>query len=172
MQIYLIEDHRSINKLYNMITQTLKDKGLTITTMESCTSGLVASLLTNIEGSSKVLKGAFVTYCNEAKIQQGVPRETIEEYGVYSSRTALDMAEACRTAYGADIGIGITGTASNVDSHNPDSVSNVVYFAIVMDSVKYAFMFDTPEYDNRLRWKIVVARRIGEQLLRILKKEN
>ena len=172
MQIHLIEDHRGINKLYNMITQILKDKGLTITTMESCTSGLVASLLTNIEGSSKVLKGAFVTYCNEAKIQQGVPRETIEEYGVYSPQTAIDMAEACQIAYGADIGIGVTGTASNVDSHNSDSISNVVFFAITTDTQRYMFRFDTPECKERLYWKFIVAKQIGEQLLRILKKEN
>ena len=53
---------------------------MTITTMESATSGQIASLITDTEGSSAVLKGAFVTYCNEAKIMQGVPAEILEKY--------------------------------------------------------------------------------------------
>ncbi len=58
-------------------------KNLTITTMESATSGQIASLITDTEGSSAVLKGAFVTYCNEAKIMQGVPAEVLDAYTVY-----------------------------------------------------------------------------------------
>ena len=58
---------------YRKLTKFLIEKNLTITTMESATSGQIASLITDTEGSSAVLKGAFVTYCNEAKIMQGVP---------------------------------------------------------------------------------------------------
>jgi nicotinamide mononucleotide (NMN) deamidase PncC len=47
-------------------------KHLTVSTMESATSGQIASLITDTEGSSAVLKGAFITYCNEAKIMQGL----------------------------------------------------------------------------------------------------
>ena len=79
---------------------------MTITTMESATSGQIASLITDTEGSSAVLKGAFVTYCNEAKIMQGVPAEIIDKYTVYSTQTAEAMAKACTAVYQADIGIG------------------------------------------------------------------
>ena len=41
----------------------------------------------------QVLKGAFVTYCNEAKIMQGVPAEIIDKYTVYSTQTAEAMAK-------------------------------------------------------------------------------
>ena len=77
------------------ITQTLIEKNISVTTMESCTSGLLASLISDTEGASAVMKGAFVTYSNEAKIMQGVPAETIEQYSVYSAETARAMAEAC-----------------------------------------------------------------------------
>ena len=76
-------------------------------------------LITDTEGSSAVLKGAFVTYCNEAKIMQGVPAEIIDRYTVYSNETAGAMAQACRKAYNANIGIGVTGTMGNVDPANP-----------------------------------------------------
>lgn len=58
----------NIRENYRKLTRLLIFKGLTITTMESVTSGQIASLITDTEGSSAVLKGAFVTYCNEAKI--------------------------------------------------------------------------------------------------------
>ena len=82
---------------YRKITEKLIEKEKTITTMESCTSGLIASLITDTEGASAVLKGAFVTYSNIGKIMQGVPEETLEKYSVYSNETAIAMAEVCRT---------------------------------------------------------------------------
>lgn len=77
---------------YRKLTKLLIEKNLTITTMESATSGQIASLITDTEGSSAVLKGAFVTYCNEAKIMQGVPAEVLDTYTVYSKETAEAMA--------------------------------------------------------------------------------
>lgn len=69
---------------YRKLTKLLIEKNLTITTMESATSGQIASLITDTEGSSAVLKGAFVTYCNEAKIMQGVPAEVLGYlYGIF-----------------------------------------------------------------------------------------
>ena len=81
-----------IRERYRLLTKKLIEKKLTITTMESATGGQIASLITDTEGSSSVLKGAFVTYCNEAKIMQGVPAETIKRYSVYSKETASAMA--------------------------------------------------------------------------------
>lgn len=116
---------------YEKLTKFLIDRHLTITTMESATAGQIASLITDTEGSSAVLKGAFVTYSNEAKILQGVPREIIEEHSVYSRETAAAMAMACLEAYQADVGIGVTGTMGNTDPANAEaSVPGQVYFAI------------------------------------------
>ncbi|MDO4477921.1 MAG: CinA family protein [Lachnospiraceae bacterium] len=118
---------------YRKLTKTLIERGLTISTMESATGGQIASLITDTEGSSAVLKGAFVTYCNEAKIMQGVPAATIERYTVYSEETAAAMAMACAAAYQADIGIGVTGTMGNVDPANPEaSEPGEVYFAVAL----------------------------------------
>lgn len=158
-----------IRQTYQKITQTLIEKNLTITTMESCTSGQIASLITDTEGASAVLKGAFVTYSNEAKIMQGVPAEIIEKYSVYSKETALAMAKACRETYKADIGIGVTGTMGNVDPANADaSVPGQVYFAIVFDEEEKVYYRELPVQPTRLAYKLAVAWEIAEELLKWL----
>ena len=124
-------DEEVVRANYRRLTLSLIEKGMSITTMESITAGQIASLITDTEGSSAVFRGAYITYCNEAKIRQGVPREVIDRYSVYSTETADAMAKACAEAYAADIGIGVTGTAGNVDPANPESsVPGQVYFSI------------------------------------------
>ncbi len=59
-----------IRNNYRALTKCLIEKHLSITTMESATSGQIASLITDTEGASAILKGAFITYSNEAKIMQ------------------------------------------------------------------------------------------------------
>ncbi|MCD8045407.1 MAG: CinA family protein [Clostridiales bacterium] len=106
-------------------------ENISVSAMESCTSGLLASGITDTEGASAIFKGAFVTYSNEAKVAQGVPAELIARYGVYSLPVAEAMACACREAYHAEIGIGITGTTGNPDPVNADSAEGEVYYAIL-----------------------------------------
>lgn len=115
------------------VVKLLKEKHLNITTMESCTSGLLISTITNIEGASAITEGGYVTYSNDAKMDMGVPEEIIEKYGVYSAETALAMASQCKLKRFANIGVGVTGTFSNVDMNNADSKSGDVYFCIKTD---------------------------------------
>ena len=162
-------DEKEIRENYRRLTQLLISRNLTITTMESATSGQVASLITDTEGSSAVLKGAFVTYCNEAKIMQGVPAGIIDKYTVYSKETAGAMAKACRKAYNANIGIGVTGTMGNVDPANPDaSVPGQVYFAIDTDGNVKAYYVELPPQPSRLAYKLAVAEEIYEELVKRL----
>lgn len=162
-------NEQEIRSLYRTLTQTLIQKNLTITTMESATSGQIASLITDTEGSSAVLKGAFVTYCNEAKIQQGVPAEIIETYTVYSKETACAMAEACRKAYKANIGIGVTGTMGNIDPANAEaSVPGQVYFAISFNGTITGYYRQLPPQPTRLTYKLAVAREIVDEVLKLI----
>ena len=141
---------------YTELTLGLIRRGLTITTMESCTSGQIASLITDTEGSSAVLKGAFVTYSNEAKIMQGVPAAIIGTYGVYSAETAAAMAEACRAVYGADIGTGVTGSFGNADP--------AVYFAVATERGTETFHCTIPVQASRLAYKLYMADVIADRL--------
>lgn len=149
---------------YTELTLGLIRRGLTITTMESCTSGQIASLITDTEGSSAVLKGAFVTYSNEAKIMQGVPAAIIGTYGVYSAETAAAMAEACRAVYGADIGTGVTGSFGNADPANADSIPGEVYFAIATERGTETFHCTIPVQASRLAYKLYMADVIADRL--------
>jgi nicotinamide-nucleotide amidase len=89
----------------------LKERGLTLATMESCTGGLLADTITNVPGTSDCYRGGLVTYATEMKIEWGVEREVIERHGVISAECAAAMARAVRERLHADIGIGITGVA-------------------------------------------------------------
>jgi nicotinamide-nucleotide amidase len=91
--------------------QMLIERGLTLATMESCTGGLFASLITDVPGSSKAFRGGLVSYATELKEHWGVPDEVLREHGVISVETARAMAEAARGQLAADVGVGITGVA-------------------------------------------------------------
>ena len=161
-------DESTVREKYRRLTLGLIENKLQITTMESCTSGQVASLLTDTEGSSAVVKGAFITYSNEAKIRQGVPAQLIERYGVYSPETAASMAENCRASYSADIGIGVTGSFGNVDPANPDSIPGEVFFAIACEKGTSVYHCAIPEQPSRLDYKLYMADVIADRLLLLL----
>lgn len=158
-----------IREDYRNLTKLLIEKQMTITTMESATSGQIASLITDTEGSSAVLKGAFITYCNEAKIMQGVPSEIIERYSVYSEETAKAMAEACAKAYDANIGIGVTGTMGNVDPANPDSsVPGQVYIGIKVNEKLKSYYIELHPQPSRLAYKLAVAKEVHDRLVQLV----
>ena len=120
-----------IRSLAHKVVQTLREKKKTICVMESCTGGLLASLLTDIEGASEVFPGGFVTYSNAAKISAGVDAELIAREGVYSAACAEAMARAAKSAAKTDFAIGITGTLGRVDPANEDSLPGEVFFCIL-----------------------------------------
>ena len=161
-------DESAVRKKYEDITRLLISLGKTITTMESCTSGQIASLITDTEGSSAVIKGALVTYSNEAKIMHGVDKITIDTHGVYSPETASEMANVCRNMYHADFGIGVTGSFGNVDPNNPDSVPGEVFFAIASEEGTKCYHCSVPVQSSRLMYKLYMADVIAEQILYLL----
>ena len=77
-----------------LILEELKKQNLTISTMESCTAGMISSTITDIPGASHVLKFSSVTYSNEFKIKMGVDPQIIDKKGVYSLDTSKSMAKA------------------------------------------------------------------------------
>lgn len=92
--------------------RALVERGLTVSTAESCTGGLVAARLVNYPGISSALYEAHVTYANEAKIKYcGVSPETLRQYGAVSEQTAREMAQGLRERSGADIAAATTGIA-------------------------------------------------------------
>jgi nicotinamide-nucleotide amidase len=88
------------------------NRKLTLATAESCTGGLVAGALTEIEGSSAVVDRGFVTYSNEAKqAMLGVPAQVLTDHGAVSRETAEAMARGVLVHSPADLAVSITGIA-------------------------------------------------------------
>ncbi|EAP76516.1 CinA family protein [Roseovarius nubinhibens] len=86
--------------------------GLTITTAESCTGGMVAAALTDLPGSSAMFERGFVTYSNAAKTDLlGVSPDTLAAHGAVSEAVAGEMAAGARQQARADIAVAVTGIA-------------------------------------------------------------
>lgn len=95
-----------------VVGRTLKERGLTLATAESCTGGMIGAMLTDISGSSAYYLGGAVSYANSAKSALlGVDPALIERHGAVSREVAEAMALGARNALGADIAIAVTGIA-------------------------------------------------------------
>lgn len=80
--------------LSQRVGQLLLDKQIILSTAESCTGGLVASTVIDVAGSSQWFERGYVTYSNQAKMDElGVLRDTLAQYGAVSEQTAAEMAE-------------------------------------------------------------------------------
>ena len=142
----------------------------TISTMESCTGGLIANSITNIPGASNIFKFGAITYSNEYKIKLGVNKELIDKYTVYSSEVAKDMAMTITNYTSSNYGIGITGKMNKPDPMNPYGDDNIVFISIYDgDNDKYYDNKVTLKYDNRVDNKNQILEEVILLLKTILK---
>lgn len=108
-KIYTTKEHVTLEEA---IVELLKEKGMTVTTAESCTGGLLAGRIMNVAGASAVYQEGYITYSNRAKEKLlGVSEETLRTYGAVSAETAAQMAEGAAKAAEADAALAITGIA-------------------------------------------------------------
>ncbi|GAA0252450.1 CinA family protein [Haladaptatus pallidirubidus] len=95
-----------------LLGDALRNAGATIATAESCTGGLIGSLLTDVAGSSDYFDRGFVAYSYDAKMEQlGVAREILDEHGAVSEPVARQMARGARDVAGTTWGVATTGIA-------------------------------------------------------------
>ena len=142
----------------------------TISTMESCTGGGVVNAITNIEGSSDILKFSAVTYSNEFKIKMGVNKEIIDKYSVYSMETANEMSKNISLFTLSDYGIGITGKLNRIDKNNLYGDNNKVFISIYdrlnNKYYNYEMIVNEKERSNN---KDLIIEFINKELCKILK---
>ncbi|WP_106640675.1 CinA family protein [Allosphingosinicella vermicomposti] len=99
-----------------MLLEKACEADLTLATAESCTGGLLASLLTDVPGVAHAFERGFVTYTDEAKAEMlGVPLDVIKDKGAVSKEVAIAMAEGAMRHSSADIALSITGYADAGD---------------------------------------------------------
>jgi len=154
-----------IRKIVNLLIEQNK----TISTMESCTGGFIASSITNIEGSSQVIKFSAVTYSNEFKIKMGVSKEIIDKYSVYSIETANEMSKKISDFTNSNYAIGITGKLNRIDENNLIGNNNEVFISIYdKDNDIYYANSILLENQERKECKEIILEFITDKLLEIL----
>lgn len=98
--------------LEEKIVAELQRRGYHMTTVESCTGGLLAGRILDVSGASAVFNEGYITYANEAKERLvSVSHDTLERYGAVSPQTATEMALGACKASGAEVALSTTGIA-------------------------------------------------------------
>jgi nicotinamide-nucleotide amidase len=106
------------------------DRGVTLAVAESCTGGLVASVLTDVEGCSHAFERGYVVYTDAAKVEElGVPLRLIRQNGAVSEAVARAMAEGALRGSGAGAAVAVTGFAGKA---GPDDEPGRVHFALAV----------------------------------------
>lgn len=113
-------------QLPDQLVHLLKENNQTITTVESCTGGLIASKITSVAGSSAVFGAGFVTYSNEMKTAMvGVKTKTLNQYGAVSEDVVIEMAQGALEKSGSDWAIAVSGIAGPGGGTNDKPVGTV-----------------------------------------------
>lgn len=128
------------------VLRLLQRRELTLSTAESCTCGLMASLLGDLPGCGQVLDSGFVVYSPKAKNRLlGVSFETIEEFGLTSEEVATEMAIGALNASGAMIAVANTGVA---DDAQEDEGGTQCYAWALMRGERQVVVSETVRFDG------------------------
>jgi len=131
------------------VLDLLVRQGWHLAVAESCTGGLIGSLLTRIPGSSRCFPGGVITYANEAKTRElGVSPATLATVGAVSRETALAMAAGARTRWQTECALAVTGIAGP-DGGSPEKPVGTFYVGLATpDSVEAWLFFLSAGRDN------------------------
>lgn len=98
--------------LEKAVVDLLAEHELSVTTIESCTGGMLSARLINVSGASDVYKSGYITYSNKAKRKvAGVKKSSLQKYGAVSEKVAKEMADGAAACAKADVAVSITGIA-------------------------------------------------------------
>jgi PncC family amidohydrolase len=137
--------------LEELLRETMRTRGLTLTTAESCTGGLVSDRITNVSGSSEYFPGGVVAYSYEAKVNLlGVSWDTLNTHGAVSEETVLEMARGARKLFNADIGISVSGIAGPTGGL-PEKPVGTTWFGLATNGGEWArhFVWDGDRVQNK-----------------------
>jgi len=124
---------------------------LSLATMESCTEGLLCSIIASGRESCTYFNGGLLACCDEAKMACGVDTSIIEQYGKESTQLAKAMAETARRNLKADIGMGVGGNM------NPDKNSGDAFIGLSSDKFDQTFTHRLRGNRSRMKQRAVYA---------------
>lgn len=134
------------------IAKILIERGLTISTAESCTGGLLSSKLTDVSGSSAYITLNFVTYANEAKERVlGVKHSTLEKFGAVSEECVKEMAQGVLEVTNSDIALCTSGVAGPTESENKPA--GTLWVGCAFKDEIYTKKFTLPHATPRVQMK-------------------
>ena len=159
--IYSYED----DTLENCIGKILKKHGKTLSTAESCTGGLIASMITSVPGSSEYFLGSVVSYANSVKQGVlGVTEDILKNHGAVSSECVGAMAEGVRKLTGADFAVATSGIAGPGGGSDEKPVGLVwIGVSSKVGTETFRFVFNSDRKRN-------IERFTSSALYKILKK--
>ena len=162
----LIGDHiigEDSDQLAMALQRALVEQAMSVTTAESCTGGLIASLITKEAGSSQVFGAGFVTYANASKQKVlDVPESALSSHGAVSEPVVRSMLRGALAKASADIGIAVSGVAGPGGGTEEKPVGTV-WLAWGTETKNDAIRLQIP--GSRERFQILVAA-IGLDLMR------
>ena len=136
--------------LASRFSRRLRKRGFTVSTAESCTGGLLASLITDISGATEWFKQGWVVYSNESKMRElGVEKTAFEEgeSGAVSHEVAVQMARGARYQSNSDVAISITGIAGPGGATEGKEIGRV-HVAVVTEDYFLVRRMDFGENDR------------------------
>lgn len=149
------------------LVRVFKEKGMTVSTAESCTGGLIAKLITDISGSSAVFSGSCVSYTNDVKMRVlGVPREIIDRETEVSAACAMAMADGARRLFQTDVAVSTTGFAGPTGGTERDPVGTV-YIGLATPNGTSCVRFSADPKCSRDEIRTRAAVRALEEILKI-----
>jgi len=116
--------------LERVLVERFKRAGITLSTAESCTGGLISKRITDIPGSSAVFECGICSYSNNIKNKLlKVRSETLDAYGAVSAETAREMADGIMALSGSDVSLSVTGIAGP-DGGTDEKPVGLVYIGV------------------------------------------
>jgi PncC family amidohydrolase len=117
---------KNTQELLENVGNLLRKKEWTVSVAESCTGGLLGSLLTSIPGSSDYFSGGVIAYCDEVKKSLlSVSPRMLEKFGAVSEEVVKEMAHNVRKLLGTDVGIAVSGIAGPTGGSEKKPVGTV-----------------------------------------------
>ena len=131
------------SKAEKVVKLCLKKK-IKLAFAESCTGGLLSSLITSFPNSSKIFSCGYITYSNLSKEKMlGISKKRLKKYGAVSREIAFSMAESATIKANADIGIGITGIAGPGGATKNKKVGDVYITVYRLKNKKFVANIDS-----------------------------
>ena len=173
------EDNKSVTEGLDIVTDRVVKyiitSGVTLSTAESCTGGMIAERITSIPGASGIFAGGVVSYSEDVKVNVlGVKRETLDKHTVYSAETASEMSRGVMDLMKTEAAIAVTGLAgpSGGTAERPVGTVFVSVRHKNREEVRDLRLYEEYESLDRELIRLLTVRRALEMLEGLLMSES